>query len=588
MGTSTPSIASSCSFKTLKLLHSTSSSSSLGFRVGFLSSSSKTLKFLLIRVSNNNVSFPIGSSLLASRMMVSVPDTKRLTALDFETSVFYKEKVTLAGNDEYVVRGGRHLFHLLPEAFKGIKQIGVLGWGSQACAQAQNLRDSLAEARSNIVVKIGLRKGSRSFAKARAVGFTEETGTLGDIYETVAESDLGLLLLSDSAQADNYEKICSHMKPNSILGLSHGFLLGHLQSLGLDFPESVSVIAVCPKGLGPSVRRLYVQGKEIDGPGVNASFAVHQDVDGRATDVALAWSVALGSPLTFSTTLEQEYKRDTFGKHDSQETERRRKIGFANKGRTPWNKGKKHSAETRKKIKQRTIEALSDPKVRKKMSECPRAHSEENKIKISIAQKKMWRKRLQMKRLKDEFYLKWAERIAEAARLGGCDQQELKWDSHEKITEELVLQQLQLTADKAREKEIAKLRRARAAKEREEKMARIAQRRKERIEKEREEKSKPRVEIKRKTRRKSAEEKQLLALSKGSKLKEKLTKIRRKKTVDGQGVVTTGNQPAIEKLDLEFIERERLRKEVSLADQIRAVKKMREELNKEPLARAMF
>ncbi|KAI3945924.1 hypothetical protein MKW98_007273 [Papaver atlanticum] len=588
MGTSTPSIASSCSFKTLKLLHSTSSSSSLGFKVGFLSSSSKTLKFLLIRVSNNNVSFPIGSSLLASRMMVSVPDTKRLTALDFETSVFYKEKVTLAGNDEYVVRGGRHLFHLMPEAFKGITQIGVIGWGSQACAQAQNLRDSLTEARSNIVVKIGLRKGSRSFAKARAVGFTEETGTLGDIYETVAESDLVLLLISDSAQADNYEKICSHMKPNSILGLSHGFLLGHLQSLGHDFPKSVSVIAVCPKGLGPSVRRLYVQGKEINGPGVNASFAVHQDVDGRATDAALAWSVALGSPLTFSTTLEQEYKRDTFGKHDSQETERRRKIGFANKGRTPWNKGKKHSAETRKKIKQRTIEALSDPKVRKKMSECPRSHSEENKIKISIAQKKMWRKRLQMKRLKDEFYLKWAERIAEAARLGGCEQQELNWDSHEKITEELVLKQLQLTADKTREKEIAKLRRARAAKEREEKMARIAQRRKERIEKEREEKSKPRVEIKRKTRRKSVEEKQLLALSKGSKLKEKLTKIRRKKTVDGQGVVATGNKPAIEKLDLEFIEREKLRKEVSLADQIRAVKKMREELNKEPLARAIL
>ncbi|MFS8017636.1 putative ketol-acid reductoisomerase (NADP(+)) [Helianthus anomalus] len=38
-----------------------------------------------------------------------------------------------------------------------------------------------------------------------------------------------------------------------------------------------------------------------------------QDVDGRATDVALAWSVALGSPFTFSTTLEQEYKNDIFG-----------------------------------------------------------------------------------------------------------------------------------------------------------------------------------------------------------------------------------------------------------------------------------
>ncbi|KAM1360038.1 hypothetical protein ACFX11_046981 [Malus domestica] len=114
-------------------------------------------------------------------------------------------------------------------------------------------------------------------------------------------------------QADNYEKVFSHMKPNSILGLSHGFLLGHLQSAGLDFPKNISVIAVCPKGMGPSVRRLYVQGKEINGAGINSSFAVHQDVDGRATDVALGWSVALGSPFTFATTLEQEYKSDIFG-----------------------------------------------------------------------------------------------------------------------------------------------------------------------------------------------------------------------------------------------------------------------------------
>ena len=77
-------------------------------------------------------------------------------------------------------------------------------------------------------------------------------------------------------QADNHEKIFSHMKPNSILGLSHGFLLGHLQSVGLDFPKNISVIAVCPKGMGPSVRRLYVQGKEINGAGINSSFAVHQ------------------------------------------------------------------------------------------------------------------------------------------------------------------------------------------------------------------------------------------------------------------------------------------------------------------------
>jgi ketol-acid reductoisomerase len=61
------------------------------------------------------------------------------------------------------------------------------------------------------------------------------------------------------------------------------------------------------------VRRLYEQGADIDGAGINSSFAVHQDVTGRATDYALAWSVALGSPFTFQTTLESEYRSDIFG-----------------------------------------------------------------------------------------------------------------------------------------------------------------------------------------------------------------------------------------------------------------------------------
>ena len=34
---------------------------------------------------------------------------------------------------------------------------------------------------------------------------------------------------------------------------------------------------------------------------------------GRATDYALGWSVALGSPFTFQTTLESEYRSDIFG-----------------------------------------------------------------------------------------------------------------------------------------------------------------------------------------------------------------------------------------------------------------------------------
>ncbi|CAI5968213.1 unnamed protein product [Closterium sp. NIES-65] len=233
--------------------------------------------------------------------------------VQFESNVFTKEKINLAGREEYIVRGGRNLYPLLAEAFKGIKKIGVIGWGSQGPAQAQNIRDSLAEINSDITVSIGLRPSSSSAKDARRCGFTEEAGTLGDVTKVISESDLVILLISDAAQADNHEAILNAMKPGAVLGLSHGFLLGHLQSLGKGFRDDISVVAVCPKGMGPSVRRLYVQGKEVNGSGINASFAVHQDVDGRATEVALGWSVALGSPFTFATTLEDEYKSDIFG-----------------------------------------------------------------------------------------------------------------------------------------------------------------------------------------------------------------------------------------------------------------------------------
>ena len=83
--------------------------------------------------------------------------------------------------------------------------------------------------------------------------------------------------------------------------------------LARSCPANINVIAACPKGMGPSVRRLYVQGKEVNGAGINASIAIHQDVDGRATDYALGWSVALGSPYTFETTLESEFKSDIYG-----------------------------------------------------------------------------------------------------------------------------------------------------------------------------------------------------------------------------------------------------------------------------------
>src|SRR6185503_19756598 len=167
----------------------------------------------------------------------------------FESRVFTVERIELDGVEESFLRGGRHLFPLLPKAMAGISQIGVIGWGSQGPAQAQNLRESLAG--TAIKVAVGLRKGSESLAEARAVGFTEQDGTLGEMFEVVAASDLVMLLISDAAQAQLYRKVFDAMKPGSTLGLSHGFLLGYLETTGERFPHNVNVIAVCPKGMGP-------------------------------------------------------------------------------------------------------------------------------------------------------------------------------------------------------------------------------------------------------------------------------------------------------------------------------------------------
>jgi ketol-acid reductoisomerase len=229
----------------------------------------------------------------------------------FTSKHFEVETFELVGKTEAYVRGGRHLFPQLPAALEGIERIGVIGWGSQGPAQAQNLRDSLAG--SNIIVTIGLRSDSPSAGEARAAGFSEKDGTLGEVFQVVEDSDLVLLLIADAAQAELYPEVFKRLRKGATLGLSHGFLLGVMENEGATFPEGINVVGVCPKGMGPSVRRLYEQGREVNGAGINCSFAVEQDVDGRATDIALAWAIALGSPYTFRTTLTSEYKSDIYG-----------------------------------------------------------------------------------------------------------------------------------------------------------------------------------------------------------------------------------------------------------------------------------
>ena len=108
-------------------------------------------------------------------------------------------------------------------------------------------------------------------------------------------------------------QVLAAMKAGATLGLSHGFLLGAMRNDSADFRQDINVVLMAPKGMGPSVRRLYEQGKDVNGAGINASFAIHQDATGAAADVAIGWAIAVGAPFCFPTTLESEYKSDIYG-----------------------------------------------------------------------------------------------------------------------------------------------------------------------------------------------------------------------------------------------------------------------------------
>ncbi|KAL3636907.1 hypothetical protein CASFOL_019206 [Castilleja foliolosa] len=88
--------------------------------------------------------------------------------------------------------------------------------------------------------------------------------------------------------------------------------------------------------------------------------------------------------------------------------------------------------------------------VRKKMSEAPRTLSNQTKAKIRASLTSLWGTRLKWKRSREKFLQLWAGSIATAAKKGGIDEQELDWDSYDKLKQEIALLQTEWTAEKAK------------------------------------------------------------------------------------------------------------------------------------------
>src|SRR5262249_17887657 len=129
--------------------------------------------------------------------------------------------------------------------------------------------------------------------------------TLFPLEEAAARGTVVQYLLSDAGQKEFWPTLKPHLTRGKALYFSHGFSVVYRDQTGVVPPADVDVILVAPKGSGTTVRRLF-----LDGKGINASFAIHQDATGRAGDRALALGIAIGSGYLFETTFQKEVFSD--------------------------------------------------------------------------------------------------------------------------------------------------------------------------------------------------------------------------------------------------------------------------------------
>ena len=177
------------------------------------------------------------------------------------------------------------------------KTIAVIGYGSQGHAHALNARDSGCK------VIIGLYEGSTSWALAEAQGFEVYTAA-----EAAKKADIIMILINDELQADMYKKdIEPNLEPGNMLMFAHGF---NIHFGCIVPPKDVDVTMIAPKGPGHTVRSEYQAGK-----GVPCLVAVQQDATGKALDLALAYSLAIGGARAgvLETTFRTETETDLFG-----------------------------------------------------------------------------------------------------------------------------------------------------------------------------------------------------------------------------------------------------------------------------------
>mgnify|MGYP002611984062 FL=1 len=177
------------------------------------------------------------------------------------------------------------------------KTVAIIGYGSQGHAHALNLRDS------GVKVIIGLNKGGRTWPIAEKAGFE-----VLPVAEAAKKADVVMMLTPDEKMADIYkESIEPNLTEGKYLAFAHGFNIHFKQIVPA---KTVNVFMIAPKGPGHTVRSEYVEGH-----GVPALVAVHQDYSGNTLEIALAYALGIGGARAgvLETTFKCETETDLFG-----------------------------------------------------------------------------------------------------------------------------------------------------------------------------------------------------------------------------------------------------------------------------------
>ncbi len=212
-------------------------------------------------------------------------------------------KMNFGGVEENVMTRDEFTLEMARETLAG-KTLAVLGYGVQGPGQSLNLRDN------GFNVIIGQRAG-KTYDKAIADGWVPGE-TLFSVEEAAEKGDIVMCLLSDAAVMSVWPTIKPHLTAGKTLYFSHGFAITWSDRTGCVPPSDIDVIMVAPKGSGATVRSLYLEGR-----GINSSYAVYQDVSGKALQNTLALGIGIGSGYLFETTFQREATSDLTGERGS-------------------------------------------------------------------------------------------------------------------------------------------------------------------------------------------------------------------------------------------------------------------------------